>query len=373
MIFSLSTIINTFIISSIFIILLFFLVTICPSSSQLNLRTIFFLCFALMLRLFLPIEFPFTYSIRIKNLWGKLHSILYTECFHIDNFNGITFINILFSIWIICSVYRLIHFIYAYQNATHSINNLPQSQDACILHALSISNSKFKHPIPVKLFIDKYTSSPYIIGIKTPMIVIPDTELAEKEWNYIFSHELSHFYKGHLLSIFLLEILTALYFWNPFLLILKKQFYRLLEFSADEKTILPLSPLERISYADCLIKMMHLQKTKITISVHGISFGTSSFSARIKRILQTKDISKSGNINRGLVTGIFILFILSYSVILEPFYEPSDQNTFTLDTSNSYYFPNKNGTYDVFCNGEYVITVDHIFDEQIPIKEEPLL
>lgn len=366
--FSLSTVINTFIISSLLICLLTFLVHICVSSRRLNLYTITFLCAIVMVRLFLPFEFPFTYSVYIMNLWNGLHSFLSNNYLHFNGFRT-DYMHLLLILWGIISSGKLLYSFYSWRKTIRAIKALPEATDPNALQALKSCSAGFKEPVPVKLYTNPLISSPFITGIRHPAIVIPDIQLTEEEWCFIFTHELSHFYKSHLTGGLLLELLSDLYFWNPFLLLLKRQFYRLLEFSADEKTISSLNELQQIEYSECLVRLAREQAKDSCTYAHSISFGSSGFGHRVRRILNKNTGQKTIWFNGGLLILSAVLFLLSYTIILEPAHEPHD-GSFTMDASDTYYLSNGDGTYDVIHDNEYLLTTDWIFDDQIPIKEE---
>lgn len=366
--FSLSTVLNTLIISSLLICMAAFLLRLCVANSRLRLYTISFLCAAAVLRLLFPFEFPFTYSVRIYNLWYGLHSFLNHHELKIFHTN-IDYMRLLPILWAIGSSGKLIHSFYTWKKTMRAVKKLPEAEDEDALKALKICNAAFSNPAPVRLLMAPYISSPLIIGIRTPAIIIPNLRLSEEEWCFIFRHELMHYYRGHLLLHLFFELLSDLYFWNPFLPILKKQFYRLLEFKADEEVVSFLTAAHRIDYSECLLKVMRYETRKSRICVGGISFGSSGFTDRIKRILNTQQTSKTVGINCVILVGITALFMLSYTIILEPRYNLPDDG-FTMDASDTYFLSNEDGTYDVIHNGEYLVTISTIFDEQIPIKED---
>lgn len=366
--FSLSTVLNTLIISSFFICIAAFLLRLCVANSRLRLYTISFLCAAAVLRLLFPFEFPFTYSVRIYHLWYGLHDFLNHHELNIFH-TRIDYMHLLPILWALGSSGKLIHSFYTWRKTMRAVKELPEAEEEDALRALKICNAAFPNPAPVRLLMAPYLSSPLIVGIRTPAIVIPDLRLSEEEWCFIFRHELTHYYRGHLLLHLFFELLSDLYFWNPFLPILKKQFHRLLEFKADEEAVSSLTETHRINYSECLLKIMEYDARKSSICAGGISFGSSGFADRIKRILNTRQTSKGADVNCVILAGIMALFILSYAIILEPSYG-YPEGTFSMDASDTYFRPNEDGTYDVIHDGEYLVTVRTIFDEQIPIKED---
>ena len=369
--FSLSTVLNTLVGSSLFAAIAVLLICRCTADRGIKLYTVFFLCAAAMLRLFLPFEFSFTHSFYIPNLWYGLHSFLnhhYAQIFHIR----IDYMHLLPVLWFAGASIRLLLSLYSWKKTMRMVKSLPESRDRTALQALRRCNAAFTKPTSVRLLTSSNISSPLIVGVRTPVIIIPDLKLTRSEWSFIFRHELSHYYRGHLLFRIFLELLTDLYFWNPLLYPLKKQFYRLLEFSADEEAVSSLSLLHRIRYSECLLKIMRSKsETEPAVPAYGISFGSFGLTERIKRVTNTDPTPKASRINRAVLAGTAVLFLFSYTVILEPDYPlPEVEDGFTMDASDSYYRPNGDGTYDVIHDGQCVFTTSCIFDEAIPIKED---
>lgn len=367
--FSLSTVLNTLIGSSLFAVIAVLLICRCAANRRIRLYAVFFLCAAAMLRLFLPFEFSFTHSFYIPNLWYGLHSFLnhhYAQISHIR----IDYMHLLPVLWFAGASIKLLFSFYSWKKTMRTIKSLPKSSNQAALLALNECNAAFPKPVPARLLTSPDISGPLIVGVRTPAIIIPDLELTQSEWSFIFRHELSHYYRGHLLFRIFFELLTDLYFWNPLLYLLKKQFYRLLEFSADEEAVSSLSLLHRISYSECLLKIMRF-KAVPSVPTYGISFGSSGFAERIKRITNTEPAPKASRMNRAILAGTAVLFLFSYMVILEPDYPlPEIEDGFTMDASDSYYRPNGDGTYDVIHDGQFLFTTSCIFDEAIPIKED---
>lgn len=367
--FSLSTLINTTIASSIFICAAVLLIRIGISDKRMKLYTISFLCVMTVIRLFMPLEFSFTHSIYIENLWHGLHSNLNNNYLHFLHFD-VSYKCVLLLLWMSGFLCKLFYSLCKRKKSMDALHLLPKTTDSYAVHALENCNARFRHSKPCQLLTASHISSPFIAGILSPVIVIPDMHLDEKEWEYVFMHELYHYYKGHLLFQFLMEILASLYFWNPLVPLLNRQLPKLYEFNADEMVCSSLNSLQKINYSNCLLKILHQQSEPSKANSVGISFASSDLSARIKRTIDTRQSSKNIHLNHILLAGMVLLFVLSYSIILEPIYTLDDPSI--MDSSDFYYRPNEDGTYDLINihTNEYCFTTDHIFDEQIQLKED---
>jgi len=83
-----------------------------------------------------------------------------------------------------------------------------------------------------------------------------------KEGQQVFQHELFHVKQKHSFDIILAEVITALFWWNPFFHLLKKELKAIHEFLADQYAI---SGNDRYAYAELLVmQTMKLRTVSVT-------------------------------------------------------------------------------------------------------------
>ncbi|MDE6053078.1 MAG: hypothetical protein K2G55_04815, partial [Lachnospiraceae bacterium] len=81
-------------------------------------------------------------------------------------------------------------------------------------------------------------------------IVLPKTfEIDSRNLYFIISHEIAHYYNGDLMLKFVLSLLRAVYWWNPFIKLLQNQLIRLLEINIDKTVTRDWSDSQKL---DCL-------------------------------------------------------------------------------------------------------------------------
>ena len=90
------------------------------------------------------------------------------------------------------------------------------------------------------------------------------------ELQYIFKHELQHFYHHDLWLNMLCEIIMCFYWWNPFAYFLKEKFKDMLEFANDKKITESMNEMEIYEYLECMLKIIKNNKVnRIGIKVVG--------------------------------------------------------------------------------------------------------
>lgn len=371
--FSLSTVINTTITASFLIGLIMLSMHSRRFLKYANIHAVLFLCVLITVRLLFPFEFFFTRNINVPHLWGNLYSVLYRNVYLWDI--RLRLIDVLFFIWFLAVLWKLWKTLRNYRQTRKMTESFSPVTDTFILSVLEQVNVQYSHPVSIRLVSSGQATCPCILGIYHPVMIVPDTELTEKEWNFLISHELAHYYNRHLHLKLLLELLLTIYFWNPLLWMLKRQVDRWMEFSADDAATRFLTPLEKIDYAEFLLRMTRIFHEHKQQSCYGIDFSSaqpSELSQRMNILLEKMPDRMPAEKNL-LISGIAcFLIVISYLFMLEPYCSsaPQEITNFTLYPDETYYRPNPDGSYDVINNGNYITTVTQIFDTNIPIQEE---
>ncbi|WP_130609116.1 M56 family metallopeptidase [Cohnella abietis] len=109
---------------------------------------------------------------------------------------------------------------------------------------------------PVKVIVSANATTPMVMGLWKPMVVLPDTQFREKELTMILSHELIHLKRGDLFVKLLVLIANAIHWFNPAAYSLNKQINTLCELSCDEKVVQEMDMENRRFYGETLLSML---------------------------------------------------------------------------------------------------------------------
>lgn len=107
----------------------------------------------------------------------------------------------------------------------------------------------------IKLVRNPFVTTPMLIGIIKPYIIIPDIDFNEKQLKNILRHEIVHFKRFDIAVKWLVMIVTAIHWFNPLMYFIKKEINHACELSCDEAAIKNLSSSEKQAYGDTLISM----------------------------------------------------------------------------------------------------------------------
>ncbi len=109
---------------------------------------------------------------------------------------------------------------------------------------------------PVKVIVSANATTPMIMGLRKPTIVLPDIRYGEKELAMILSHELVHLKRGDLPVKFLMLVANAVHWFNPAAYSLNKQIHTLCELSCDEQVVRGMDSKNRRFYGETLLSTL---------------------------------------------------------------------------------------------------------------------
>lgn len=107
----------------------------------------------------------------------------------------------------------------------------------------------------IRLFRNRFISTPMLIGLVRPRIIIPDIQYCEKQLTNILQHEIVHFRRLDVGVKWLMMIAASIHWFNPFIFLIKKEVNCACELACDEAVIRNLSPVEKQAYGDMLISV----------------------------------------------------------------------------------------------------------------------
>lgn len=330
------------------------------------------------LRLLFPFELLFTKPIYIRFFWPNIYRLFNTTIYNMK-YTNINLTKLLITIWILVTLIIIIKKIKSYYYLLNVVNNL-DSADSKLIRLLYVINCNYKRSKQFKLVASDFVTTPMVIGIKKPYIILPNIILEDRDWFYIISHELAHYYHGDLLIKFLLELFIAFYWWNPIVYFLKRQVLKLLEINVDTDLIKNWNDNYKVEYISCLVKLANNSQME---KKHNwfVAFKGNDIPSVIQRVQLILDNINNKKKQSLLTSTIVILltsiiFITPSLFVIEPYsiLPEHEQDTFEIKLDNSYYIINDVGTYDLYLNDKYIITQNEIVDYSIKIynnKEVP--
>jgi beta-lactamase regulating signal transducer with metallopeptidase domain len=108
----------------------------------------------------------------------------------------------------------------------------------------------------VRLKRNHFISTPLLMGILRPRIIIPDINLNEGELKNILLHELSHLRRFDIGVKWLTMIAASIHWFNPIMYFIKREINHACELACDEAVIKDFNSVEKQAYGDTLIAVV---------------------------------------------------------------------------------------------------------------------
>lgn len=339
-----------------------------------NVLPILFLISIVLLRLLVSIEFSFTKIIHSDTifLWAMRFFKLKPFQFLSDSFT-IRIIDICSIIW----VFGIIFF--SCKNCIQDIhfkNLMSKEKVTETEHIRSIMNRiSGNHAKKIRVIETPLVNTPMIGGLMKPTIYLPKIILSDTELYNILLHEWTHYIHKDIWIKFLLKLLCIIYWWNPFLYLLKHDIDDTLEVKCDLSITTKMTEKEKTEYLESILKVAKSLHSKKTLTPsNNIGFITQkknhSLKERFNYILKYIPPTTKQKISTTFFFGaMFLLFLSSYLFVIQPYAAPPTEvdgiPSYTINPSNSYIMKDKNGVYSLYIDGQFVnnLTPDYIVVE----------
>lgn len=334
-------------------------------------KIIFVFLALIMIRMLIPINFPFTYSIygtRTMNAIG--YFFYYNLTAHIQVFN------VFVCIWICGALIQLIRYFIERKKVRKYLNKYILSTQAIEENHLAslIQISKLRN-VRFSCIPDKIT--PAIFGAFQPIIILPKDILSYNDLELILRHEIEHYHNYDLHLKIILDLLVAIYWWNPFVYGLRKKLNIAIEFSNDYRVSKKLIPKERIRYAESLL---YIAKKNMSETAYDLALINNFYlEERIHLLVDNDFISKRKQKASMILNVTFLIGLMFTTLVFVPEAEYSSkpkedfkkEDAFSIASDNSYLIKNENG-YNLYVSGKYITTFQEIPTElkEVPIYEK---
>lgn len=356
MILSVSSVFITLVITFLMIILFYLILFNKKLVYILRSDLLIILSFMIILRLLLPVEWPFTLTIPFPWIMNSLQAFLNYEIF-----SHFSVISLLLIIWLFGSAIQICKFIIQLKKIKTIFDLLEKTAIKNKVSDFIDIDPRFDYPV----WIANGISFPMILGFKK-IILIPKIRLEKKEFTHIIQHELEHLkHKDNIIKLFL-NIVLIIYWWFPQIYWLCSKIQLVLEMRVDKKVTYYFSEQEVADYAETLLKVQKAISSKTETSFDGIGIssmfyindGTSTLYYRITYLLN-QTYKKSSNIL--LILIIISLPLISNCIVLEPYLEPPIETYSTTpasDLENGFIVKHPDGSYSIYINGTKITTMN---------------
>ncbi len=327
-----------------------------------------------MIRMFVPIEFFWVTIIHSDRIFNFLHTFFYSTV-PLPGHDGMEVKNLLMSIWIIVSIFLLIRLIIHYLRMNRNIAKLSWIKDEELDSILMDIEKKQKQSLKVKVVRSSEIDTPLGVGIIQKWILVPDRKYSRKDLFYIIRHEYMH-HKNHDLFVqMLVNILCVIYWWNPFVYLLRMDIEHSFEMRCDQTVVHGMDDGEIADYLETLLAVFQLREGDKKDEKYATGMlGRNNWDAIRRRFNTLLRESAVGYKTYGKQVAAIVMLavlILSYSFIIQPKILPTDtdmgisSSVHKVETNTSYILHYKDGTYELITPGAEHVVLDEDMVQQM--------
>lgn len=338
-------------------------------------KIIFAIIAVIMLRMMVPVNFPFTRTIYSSKLLIGLGNIVYANVY---GDREILVSDLFLWLWIGVAVILLIRYFYKRIKVRRILEQyVIKDTDTKEYYESFLNDTKIRS---IKIAVIPGEKQAAIFGVIRPIMILPDAVLEEKTVAHMIRHEMKHYANYDLWLKFFVDLLVVIHWWNPVVYVMRKELSLAFELSNDYMVTRDMPELEKLEYAETLVQAAKLTSNQ---QVYDLNLtGGECLETRIKMLLKEKTTEK---VRGRLLTAtnllfVFLIMIISLVFVPEVSYKesmPYDSEEFDgaydITPENAYYLKTKDG-YELYTDGVYRGTdqeaVEEFIEMGIPVYEK---
>lgn len=144
-------------------------------------------------------------------------------------------------------------------------------------------------------------STPMLIGVLRPTIVLPDREYSDEQLHGILLHELIHMRRFDVAVKWLSLFACAVHWFNPFVWVVRREIDRACELACDEAAIRNMDVNNRQNYGETLISVASDKKIPLPVLSTTMCAEKRAIKERLRAIMKSKKHTKLAIIASTLV------------------------------------------------------------------------
>ncbi|WP_265459586.1 M56 family metallopeptidase [Enterococcus sp. HY326] len=377
--FSLSSFLISLLFVVILVLMLQFILWKKKSIKVIRSDFIFGLFLIIFLRLILPIELPTTITLKSEHVMPAIFTFFQTE-FSIAG-QSFSVLTLTLVLWGIGTAVGLLKMYRSHRQLRRTVGRFKQTLPLEELPFLDAKDFQFLKKKQIPLIQSEVIFSAMAVGIFKPKIILSKkVPLDSPELKYILKHEIQHLRNHDILFKYLLDVLTAIYWWFPFIYLLRRQLNLIIELRVDNQVTKALPQTEYFAYVESLVAVVKTlapaaDKKAADKAVYFSQGSRNVLYKRVTFLLEGYEIKRT---NYALLAILGVIILATTSIIFEPYNDNSAalDGTLSLDDLSdldAYLLHTKDGKYYLFYNGENlgeISDTNQDFFTNLPIHED---
>lgn len=223
-------------------------------------------------------------------------------------------------LWLFMASMLFIRKLTIYQNFVQYVRaGQAPAADIRLLDKLAVISKEAGIKRAIELCVNPLISSPLLIGFFRPVIVLPDLNLTETEFQYTIRHELVHYKRRDMFYKWAVQAAICIHWFNPLVYWMGNYINRLCELSCDEAIVSKLDFTAAQDYGKTLLHAMNgLGKYKEALASITLSENKKLLRERLEAIMEYKKKSKYMVFITFIMTVIFMAGATALGVYAKP-------------------------------------------------------
>lgn len=144
----------------------------------------------------------------------------------------------------------------------------------------------------INLFQNFYISTPMLVGIFNPTILLPNKDFEIEDLIFIYKHELIHYKNYHMIVKYIVNFAVCIHWFNPLIYLVRNQINRYCELSCDEKVIKIIDKKDYKAYGNIILKIAQSNIDKNIAFISTLNGDKNILKERLSLIMNYKKITK---------------------------------------------------------------------------------
>lgn len=153
-------------------------------------------------------------------------------------------------------------------------------------------------------------SSPLMVGIFRPILLLPKTAMTDEQLNNVLSHEMTHFKRKDILYKWFVCLVKCIHWFNPAIYYVSKQVNIECEISCDAEVVKDMTEEQQTRYIDTIITLLASGKKKPITVTTGMVSDKKTLQRRFTMIKNNIKISKKAII----ISAVLVLTVIGGTV-----------------------------------------------------------
>lgn len=238
----------------------------------------------------------------------------------IDEVSGLTFLQVLTILWLIGVIIFLSHKLISFRIFNQLVKRWSRPvTDRRIVEKVQELSESLDITVRISILISEKVTSPLMMGLVRPRLILPDEYYSDTELFYILHHELVHLKRRDIWFKLLLILANAVHWYNPMVYLMNKETSRDIELACDDIVIRAASSEQRKEYSEALLSSIHKQQSRAALLTTYFYGGSKQMKERFRNINNTKKRKK------GIMALLILLFLAVASTFIScQLYKKSD-------------------------------------------------